>query len=86
MHGRQISMANKSSNSGDLPFMFESIFCKSLSCIADLPAPPCPAEVVVTLLVVAEVVVVFWEGSAAAVTGRGCVGVSVEPALVPGED
>lgn len=45
-----------------------------------------PAEVVVVLPVVAEVVVVFWDGRAAAVTGLGWEGVSEEPPLVPGDD
>ena len=54
--------------------------------MAGLLALLAPAVVVVVLLVVADVVVVFWEGKAAAVTGLGCVGVSVELPRVPGDD
>ena len=54
--------------------------------MAGLLAPElCPADVVVVLPVVA-VVVVFCEGRAAAVTGRGWEGVSDDPPLVPGDD
>ena len=72
--------------------MLESIFCRSLSCICCLAdAPDAPAVVDVVPVVVDDVVVVvFCDGRAAAVTGRGWVGVSAVPLvavlLVPGDD
>ncbi|KAH3780659.1 hypothetical protein DPMN_158478 [Dreissena polymorpha] len=69
------------------------MFCRSLSCMADLPPAaealvPRPAGVVVVVppAVPAEVVVVPWEGRATAVTGLGWVGVSDAALRVPGED